>query len=205
MSNNNQNGLPGTSPDGRISYTTTDAGPAPQSYGALGTSAVHDPSVHSTYQPPVRRRKRSTGTGTAGKPKRRGVLGFFGLIFKIRVIVGLTGLAGLGILGLIEDEAGTVSTSLLGPGDCFEQVEGTDVDRVVTQDCAQPHDSEVYARVQTRVISQIGPRCVEVFAEMQLDPATLPADIEVSYLKRLLGGDCIIVSPSGQLVGSILE
>lgn len=203
--NYNQNAMPGASPDGRVTYTTTDAGPAPQSYGAPGTSAEHDPSVHSAYQPPARARKRSTGTGSAGKPKRRGIFGFFGLIFKIRLIIGLTGLAGLGILGLMESDEGTVSTRLLGPGDCFEQIQEPDTQRVVVQDCAQPHGSQVYAEIQTRSGSRVSERCVEAYVEMQLDQAPLPADVELGVLKGLLSTDCIIVSPSGQLIGSVLD
>lgn len=170
----------------------------------MGTTPASAPGSATPYIPPPSR-PRSTGIGSAGKPKRGGFFGFVGRFFKIRLILGAIGLAIAGVLALFGVGDDTKSVSSLDPGDCFELVTESRVRRVTVQDCALAHDSEVYAEVRTFEDEIVGEMCLEEFFNLGLAPDSLPADLELSHFEGTLTHRCVIESPSGQLVGSILD
>lgn len=197
--------LPAASPDGSITYTSSGPTNVAHSYGQIGTTAATDPGAIAPYQTPPKA-KRSTGIGSAGKRTRRGgFLGFLGRVFKIRLILGIIGLAIAGVLALFGVGGDTTSVGSLDPGDCFELVTETRVRRVTVQDCALPHNSEVYAEVRTFDDELVGEMCFEEFFNLGLDFESLPPDAEFSYFEGTLTHRCIVESASGQLVGSILD
>ena len=198
--------LPASSPDGTVTYTSTDNSALAQSYGAPGTTAATEPETYVPYTPQERSRKRSTGTGSAGKPARRGgFLGFLGRFFKIRLILGAVGLAIAGIAALFGIGEGTTSVRSLEPGDCFEYVEEDRLRNVKVQDCALAHGAEMFAEVQTFEDDIVGEMCLEEAYNLNLDFDRLPADVRFGYFEGTLTHRCTVASPSGQLVGSILD
>ncbi len=199
--------LPASSPDGAVTYTSIDTGPAPQSFGAHGTSPETEPEVADSYRPPPPGR-RSTGIGSAGRPQKRGgILGFLGSFLKFRLILGAIGLAIGGIAALFGFGEGSVQVSNLEPGVCFEAPgeEERRVNRVTVQDCALAHGAEMFAEIRTFEDEIVGEMCLEELFNMQVDIEQLPDDFNIGYFEGVLTHRCIISSPSGQLVGSILD
>lgn len=195
--------VPTTSPDGSVTYTSTDTEPLVRTYGT-----GPDPSQGAVdYVPPAPSRQRSTGIGSAGRPPRRGgFMGFLGRFFKFRLALLAIGLVIGGIGALFGLGEGTSSIGSLEPGDCFEMPEdAVRISRVTDQDCALTHDAEIYAEVTSLFDDEVEEECFRAFVDARLTLEGQPDDVELWWFEGRVRHQCAIVSPSGSLVGSIFD
>lgn len=132
------------------------------------------------------------------------------------------GVAGLFLFGGWFGTRGTTSAEALEVGDCFIMTQATEIDRVDTPDCSEPHDAEVVGLVEVASTGdypseldsyweQVYDACgAEMFANITNVDA-MPDDTQFElFTPNEAGwnsGDresiCIVHSPSG-LTGSVI-
>ncbi len=135
-------------------------------------------------------------------------------------------------------DAGSKAADRLAIGDCFVLPVQAEFDTVETQDCAAPHEAEIFAEVGLDVFgdlsdvqsvedlkdlevedlpigvnatgqtpAELEEACLDEFVAVA-EPGSLPEDITVSFIASTINqtsGWCAVVSPSGGLVGSIVD
>jgi len=118
----------------------------------------------------------------------------------IRIALGIAVVAVIFFVG-----RGTTSAGSLEPGDCFA-IPDESFERVDNQDCAEPHEAEIYAEVTAATFTVAESLCLDemfVFPESALE--SLPNDTMLSVISEEGSTEflCLVESPSGSLVGSL--
>lgn len=196
--------LPPTSPDGSITYTSAGSNDVAASYGTGPSMQEAANASASSFTPPAPPGRTPPPVRVGGARGRSSTLSWIGRMFQWRILVLVVGGVIMLIIGLVTTR-GTTTARGLDAGDCFEIPEENRVDRVTDQDCAGPHEAEVYAEVSgTR--SDASEKCIEAFEEVMAGSAfEIPFDAEFAILEGTIRHHCIIESPSASLVGSILD
>lgn len=118
-------------------------------------------------------------------------------------------LIGVGIVGalalLMFIGTGSTSAQNLDVGDCFEIPEGSEFSRVDDQECAEPHEAQIFARVSTIIGGSTDELCIEELIPL-MSSYELPDDFSIASIEGDSSSEwlCVLTSPSGALVGSII-
>lgn len=104
---------------------------------------------------------------------------------------------------------GTTSGTNLAVGDCFAVPEA-EFTSVTDQPCDAAHEAQIYAEVDALDTEDGFERCIEAFLSDATVAVDLPEDFTIDMLSiegRLGSTDwfCVLTSPSGQLVGSVVD
>lgn len=171
--------------------------PSPRTESGPHPPPPPKPQDGATPRPPAQ--QRSFASPEPARPTL--ALRLIQQFFRLRTILFVLGAIALVAITSLNDES--ISLNTLLPGDCFETVSRSE-HRGVAVGCSLPHDGEVVAEYPVPRSTAL-PLCQEKVERFVVTTAVAtPADARPALLGAL-PFRCVVLSDSGQLVGSLVS